>query len=492
MRTRRPLQRTRFAVAALFALGMSFSPVNAELLLYEPFNYTAGANLTGQGGTTEWGFDAGSTWTFGGSQTADLLADSIPFGTNLITEGNKLRYNSNANANLENAVASRPIDFTVSGGTLWMSYLTQNSVSDQTNTGKGVFIDESATSSGGGSRKFSALAKRNGVAAAAVEYNGVATNAGADYNATTQAYMVIAKFENVGSGGGTAKMWGLTSSEFDSIYGDYIITEAELNAVVPAARQVTTTVGTQTTVTTNDFLNLLFVDQTAGANAAFWTDEVRVGNSLNDMTAGRIAYYDFTGSDGNFNTTAFDSRDTQNNSAASRIANHGFALGGSGVYIITNTAFDTSESTSPGLNLGGGNQTSPTHYISFTVDPGDGIEMYYEALTLYGNTYYANDQFNLELRVVDGNGSEVSLGTYSYTPGNANNESVKFITFNFANFASYNTTEWRIYGWNTQSADAGIRLDDITLFGSVVAVPAPLALPAGLGLLGMALMRRRI
>ena len=59
--------RTKKTLTMLMAVGMVLAvgaAARAELLVYEPFDYAAGTNLAGQGGTgLEKGFAAGSTWS---------------------------------------------------------------------------------------------------------------------------------------------------------------------------------------------------------------------------------------------------------------------------------------------------------------------------------------------------------------------------------------------------------------------------------------------
>jgi hypothetical protein len=77
--------KTELQIVLLTSLALAGAPASrAELLVHEPFNYSAGTpsgngvKLSGQGGTTETGFLAGSTWTtanFGGG--AAFIDDSI-------------------------------------------------------------------------------------------------------------------------------------------------------------------------------------------------------------------------------------------------------------------------------------------------------------------------------------------------------------------------------------------------------------------------------
>ena len=115
------------------------------------------------------------------------------------------------------------------------------------------------------------------------------------------------------------------------------------------------------------------------------------------------------------------------------------------------------------MNLGGANATSPTNFVSFTVTP-DGEPVTFGELSFYAGTNGANDSFDIELRVWDG-ATETTLGSASHTSGNSTNEAVAFQTIDFPDFASASVMEFRLYGYNVDSANGGIRLDDIVLSG---------------------------
>lgn len=127
------------AVAAVLGSGSS----RAALLAYEPFDYPADSQLQGAGGA-QLGFDAGSTWSIenngpnNGTATdfADVLAEGMSFGE-LQVSGNKGRYATN-NGGEETKAIMRPIDFSVTTGTLWVSYLYRANATN-TSTGRQQF-----------------------------------------------------------------------------------------------------------------------------------------------------------------------------------------------------------------------------------------------------------------------------------------------------------------------------------------------------------------
>lgn len=281
---RTPTKKT-ICLAALSATFSATIVSQAALLAYEPFDYPADTNLQGAGGS-ELGFDAGSTWsienngplTTTATTNADVLDGGMTFG-GLQVSGNKGRYATD-NANQETKAVMRTIDFSVTSGTLWMSYLYQaNAVAN--NTGRGLGIFDSA-----GTRDFTALGKRNGTTGAAViGYESAVQNSGAGLSNSTP-YLIVASFENVGaaSGGGTATMWMVNQTEFSGFDDDSFITMAELNSIDAGRIAMVNDTDSTPTVNADGTLGIVTVDTTGTSRHAWWFDELRVGTTLNDVT----------------------------------------------------------------------------------------------------------------------------------------------------------------------------------------------------------------
>jgi len=207
-----------------------------------------------------------------------------------------------------------------------------------------------------------------------------------------------------------------------------------------------------------------------------------------------IAVYDFNGPDGNFNTTAFDSRDTDPFTAASRLSQSGgLTGGGANAFIVTNAFFHPTDSGSPGLNVAGVNQGTPTEFFSFTTAPEPGTaSVTYEDLSFFGNGYSASPK--VSVGVVDGTGSEQTLAASISLPGN--NAAAQLISVDLPDFTSANVVEWRFYPFGASASNHGIRFDDITLNGAVnpsAVIPEPLTMLAvGLSITGLGgYVRRR-
>lgn len=277
------VKSTSLILTASILLGASSS--QAALLAYEPFDYAAASNLQGLGGS-ELGFDGGSTWdivnngplTTTATTNADVLAGGITFG-DLQVAGNKGRY-ATSNAGTETKAIMRAIDFNVTSGTVWTSFLYQANASNDA-TGRGLGIYDS-----GGNRDFTSLGQRNVASGAgAVTYDSAAVNTAAGLTIATP-YMIISRFENVGaaSGGGTATMWMVNLTEFSAFDDDNFITVAELNTIAADRIAVANDTGSTPGISDDGTIGFVVADTTSSSRHAWWFDELRVGTTLNDVT----------------------------------------------------------------------------------------------------------------------------------------------------------------------------------------------------------------
>lgn len=220
-----------------------------------------------------------------------------------------------------------------------------------------------------------------------------------------------------------------------------------------------------------------------------------------------IANFDFTGPPwtanklNNFATfsAAAGSVDTELNSTTSDLSKTAnIDAGGYASYYIRDADIGTSifsgtDTPGVGMNFADVEEATATNYISFTVAPAVGYEISYENLTLYLGTNAGDVETSL--RSWDGT-SETTLGDYSFVDpnpgGGANtNDPITFYDFDFMDFTSASTVEFRLYAWDGTNAATGVRLDDVILNGTVDPIPEPSGVAlislAGLGLL----VRRR-
>ncbi|YCM42926.1 sialate O-acetylesterase [Verrucomicrobiaceae bacterium 227] len=220
----------------------------------------------------------------------------------------------------------------------------------------------------------------------------------------------------------------------------------------------------------------------AAANEGTRLDDIKLsGYSENRV----ISHFDFSGppwtsnKESDFATFANNapSVDTDANSITSILSNNGYTGGGYNSFYLRDldggtvgavdagdfVIFSTSSTPGTGMNLGGADATTPTNYISFTVTPASGA-ITFDALSFYSGTNGANDTFNVELRSWDGT-AETVLGAIANTSAGTTNSPVAFSTIDFADFTSGTATEFRLYGYNVDTNNGGIRFDDIKLFG---------------------------
>ncbi|MEM1098647.1 MAG: PEP-CTERM sorting domain-containing protein [Planctomycetota bacterium] len=227
------------AAAALFV-----GHTQAELLLYEPFDYTTGESLNGQSGGT--GCDAGNDWIVSGNGNGGVDSELITDGgigfSDFANVGNAWQVNTNNNGGGSFGVggwlAGRQLGsaFNVDGNpTLYMSMLFSKLHSDTDDTrtaGVNVSISESGTA-----RTGQELVTRLKVPS----FNqGITNNAGATYDGSgnnftpdplprSTSLLMISRFTNLNASSDQgAKAWFLDAASYDAIKADGI-TEQELN-----------------------------------------------------------------------------------------------------------------------------------------------------------------------------------------------------------------------------------------------------------------------
>ncbi len=188
-------------------------------------------------------------------------------------------------------------------------------------------------------------------------------------------------------------------------------------------------------------------------------------------SGGILARYDAqAGINGDFDTGAFDSVDTDTNTSASRLTQGGSLTGGgAGLFILDNSLFDPSESGSPAYNLAdvsGSSQSSAASagdYFSFTVASTSG-EVAYQSLTFYANQYGAGGKVDISYAI--GAGSEVFVAQ-GLVPTTGNTAVTKQ-AIDFADFSTAEDVTWTFYLYGASNASYGTRFDDLTLIGDSV------------------------
>jgi hypothetical protein len=169
-----------------------------------------------------------------------------------------------------------------------------------------------------------------------------------------------------------------------------------------------------------------------------------------------LALYEF-GSDGDYTSSTSEPDTTV--SAVS----HTFALPGAGTHFASHTGNPAKDFAFYG---GGANTSTASKYLSFTVAPQAGASVTYDHFSFVGGSYSASA--NYSLRYVEGGNPEVTLtDPGNFVPSSLNNGNLALVEDDFADFSSTQPVEWRLYGYNTTASDHAVRLDDVTLQGSV-------------------------
>lgn len=204
----------------------------------------------------------------------------------------------------------------------------------------------------------------------------------------------------------------------------------------------------------------------AGSNTVWSNAESKPANTIT------LARYDAqTSQNGDFNTSAFDSIDTESDTTATRLEQGGSLTGGGAQnFILNNALFTSSASGSPGLNLAGTTTASQSaaatagDWFSFTIQA-DGATVNYGSLAFYTDQYGTGGKLDISYTI--GATETFILKDYIMPEGNG---PVELKTVDFSDFSSTNDVVWTFYLYGAAAAINGNRFDDITLYGSSDAV----------------------
>ena len=202
-----------------------------------------------------------------------------------------------------------------------------------------------------------------------------------------------------------------------------------------------------------------------------WTGTAGTGGGQGG--GGVLALYDAeTGLNGDFNTTAFDSVDTDPHTTALRLAQGGSLTGGGANLFVLNRESDKvffdghSSSGWPAFNCSGVATASHAaaatagDFFSFTVQPG-GLNTTYQSLSFYTNQFGTTAKVDVSYKI--GAGSEVFVAR-NLVP-TAGNAPVTLATIDFPDFTSVDNVRWTFYIHGAADVSHGVRFDDIRLAG---------------------------
>ena len=131
------------AAVAVIAMGLHAPVAHASLLVYEPFNYTAGSTLDNQGNSSDVGFQTGSTWQYGGgTQDINTIVSPLTYtdsnGNTLAGSGNAVSL-PNTNGNAEETEYRNLSTIYGASGQTWISLLGQGSTEGSNWAGLSLF-----------------------------------------------------------------------------------------------------------------------------------------------------------------------------------------------------------------------------------------------------------------------------------------------------------------------------------------------------------------
>ncbi len=287
---------SKLVCPAVFAAAfvLSQASLNAELLVYEGFNYsvTNGASISGATSTAT-GTTGAWAVTNTGAASAVYQSAGLSFGDNFATSsGGALLLSSTYSGGTALTVASVKLN-TAATGTLWSSYLANYTTMSLANGGyleQGVGTSGTARATQFLNRVASNTLASDRKVVAAYDTAGVASPNTAF--ATSTNYLVLSRYTNVGadltSGSGVATTWVFTEAGYNNWFTTGLGLEANLNAY--ALRVVSDTVGSGTYTFDSDKYLSLAANAPAQNGFQFTglIDELRYGTDLGSVITAAI------------------------------------------------------------------------------------------------------------------------------------------------------------------------------------------------------------
>lgn len=261
-------------------------PLQADLLVYEGFNYVLADNSSMSGVTST---ATGLTGTYSVSNTGSAVTyfnnSGLSFGSNFLsTSGGALNQRS---INAGTTFTGAALNTASVSGDLWSSYLFNYAeISGAINTTGQVRLNTSNTGSSSTDWFSVASDVTTSTQSPQISYNGsTTTSTYFGYSANTT-YLLLSKFTNVGSTlsvgtPGAASLWIFTQANYDNWVTAGSV-EAQLSTY---ANGTATTSATSGTYDFSGSLQYVFYNGNASNVSSLFIDEVRYGTTLGDVVA---------------------------------------------------------------------------------------------------------------------------------------------------------------------------------------------------------------
>ena len=260
----------KIAITA-WSMALLAGSAGAALLAEEQFDYGIGsASSTWNGGT---GFST-SAWSPGTTGTS--IDNGLSLG-NMQVSGGSAHIQFTAGSGFSAGTLGRSMDNAgASSGDLWMAYLLQFDTARST-----IPLDEALEVRPGAGDIRTKIDENS--SAIGVRYGSAwsSTVDSAVKDGTT--LLFVSKFPDLGaSSGSSARGWGMTASEYDSMMANGGVSEANLDTY--AGIQITKAFSANESMAGNVTMQLVPIGRN-DSTPSFYVDELRLGTTVNDVVA---------------------------------------------------------------------------------------------------------------------------------------------------------------------------------------------------------------
>lgn len=274
---RTTLRKAQVVFALVGLAWCSSSGVSkAGLLVKEAFDYPIDEVLTGQGGGT--GF--GDAWQHRYTSAADAkIVAGLTFSDYPVS-GNAVHFHAETETKSVTALRRLDANFESAPQPVWMSYLFTYIV--EPGNSPTYYSGVNTTNNQYPDNYRFGVAGLNGSGRFGVSYESPTVAGGSKESAPSTTYLLIGKYV----GGVSATMWALTEKDYDAIKSGGI-TEEKLNATNSGT--ASSNFVAEQADSLQEFLGIGAATFGAGSTLNVTMDELKLGTSLSDVTAGPTA-----------------------------------------------------------------------------------------------------------------------------------------------------------------------------------------------------------